>query len=111
MMPMRKLQSPCGMERISADACSPSATLARKRLNLLSNFQAKIPAERPGIFALQCLYMRELLRAVKEHYRTSRRDLPWRRTRDPYRVLVSEVMLQQTQVERVVPYYNKFIKR
>src|SRR3990167_5612764 len=55
--------------------------------------------------------MEKLLRAVKEHYRTSRRVLPWRRTRDPYRVLVSEVMLQQTQVERVVPYYNKFIKR
>jgi A/G-specific adenine glycosylase len=33
------------------------------------------------------------------------RDLPWRRTRDPYAILVSEVMLQQTQVERVVPRY------
>jgi A/G-specific adenine glycosylase len=36
-------------------------------------------------------------------YRASARDLPWRRTRDPYAILVSEVMLQQTQVERVVP--------
>jgi A/G-specific adenine glycosylase len=38
-----------------------------------------------------------------------RRDLPWRRTRDPWRILVSEVMLQQTQVERVVPHYERFI--
>lgn len=37
------------------------------------------------------------------------RDLPWRRTRDPYRVLVSEVMCQQTQVDRVVPFYQRFI--
>jgi A/G-specific adenine glycosylase len=40
-----------------------------------------------------------------------RRDLPWRRTRDPYRVLVSEVMLQQTQVARVVPRYLAWIER
>ena len=39
------------------------------------------------------------------------RDLPWRRTRDPYRVLVSEVMLQQTQVSRVEEYYPRFLER
>jgi len=39
------------------------------------------------------------------------RDLPWRRTRDPYRVLVSEFMLQQTQVSRVEEYYPRFLKR
>jgi A/G-specific adenine glycosylase len=40
-----------------------------------------------------------------------RRDLPWRRTRDPWAVLVSEVMLQQTQVARVVPRYHRFLVR
>jgi A/G-specific adenine glycosylase len=40
-----------------------------------------------------------------------RRDLPWRRTRDPYAILVSEVMLQQTQVERVVPRYLAWLER
>lgn len=40
-----------------------------------------------------------------------RHDLPWRRTRDPYAVLVSEVMLQQTQVERVRPYYQRWLER
>lgn len=39
------------------------------------------------------------------------RDLPWRRTRDPYAVLVSEVMLQQTQVDRVLPKYAEFLER
>ena len=39
------------------------------------------------------------------------RDLPWRRTRDPYRILVSEVMLQQTQVPRVLTYYPRFLRR
>ena len=38
-----------------------------------------------------------------------RRDLPWRRTRDPWHILVSEVMLQQTQVDRVVPHYERFV--
>ncbi len=44
-------------------------------------------------------------------YRRAARDLPWRRTRDPYRVLVSEFMLQQTQVSRVAQYYPRFLER
>jgi A/G-specific adenine glycosylase len=40
-----------------------------------------------------------------------RHDLPWRKTQNPYRILVSEVMLQQTQVERVIPFYKSFLKR
>ena len=44
-------------------------------------------------------------------YRKNRRDLPWRRTKDPYRIWVSEVMLQQTTVETVIPYYERFLKR
>jgi A/G-specific adenine glycosylase len=48
---------------------------------------------------------------VLSWYRRSGRDLPWRRTRDPYRVLVSEVMLQQTQVSRVLTAYRRFLTR
>jgi A/G-specific adenine glycosylase len=44
-------------------------------------------------------------------YATCGRDLPWRRTRDPYAILVSEVMLQQTQVPRVVPRYLAWLER
>jgi A/G-specific adenine glycosylase len=47
--------------------------------------------------------------AVLDHYRERGRDLPWRRTRDPYLILVSEVMLQQTQVARVLTKYEGFI--
>jgi A/G-specific adenine glycosylase len=44
-------------------------------------------------------------------YRDNARDLPWRRTRDPYAIWVAEVMLQQTRVETVIPYYEKFLAR
>ena len=43
-------------------------------------------------------------------YQTVKRDLPWRENLDPYRILVSEIMLQQTQVVTVIPYYNRFMK-
>jgi A/G-specific adenine glycosylase len=50
-------------------------------------------------------------RALLDWYRANARDLPWRRTRDPYRIMVSEIMLQQTQVERVIPKYHAFLER
>jgi A/G-specific adenine glycosylase len=43
-------------------------------------------------------------------WHANRRDLPWRQTRDPYRILVSEVMLQQTQVDRVIPYFSHWLE-
>jgi A/G-specific adenine glycosylase len=46
---------------------------------------------------------------LRAWFRANGRDLPWRRTRDPYRILVSELMLQQTQVSRVVPKYAEFL--
>jgi A/G-specific adenine glycosylase len=49
--------------------------------------------------------------ALLRWYERERRDLPWRRTRDPYAILVSEVMLQQTQVARVVPRYEAWLQR
>jgi A/G-specific adenine glycosylase len=49
--------------------------------------------------------------AVLDWYARERRDLPWRRTTDPYAILVSEVMLQQTQVARVVPRYLEWLSR
>jgi A/G-specific adenine glycosylase len=48
--------------------------------------------------------------ALLEWFATNARDLPWRRTRDPYHILVSEVMLQQTQVDRVLPKYRAFLE-
>jgi A/G-specific adenine glycosylase len=52
-----------------------------------------------------------LRRTLRSWYRRHRRDLPWRRTNDPYAILVSEFMLQQTQVATVLPYYARFLKR
>src|SRR6266850_433449 len=52
-------------------------------------------------------FTRKLLRWYGQHAR----DLPWRHTRDPYRVIVSEFMLQQTQVSRVSEFYPRFLKR
>ncbi len=44
-------------------------------------------------------------------YERNRRDLPWRRTKDPYAIFVSEIMLQQTRVAAVIPYYERFLNR
>jgi A/G-specific adenine glycosylase len=48
---------------------------------------------------------------VWAHYKKHGRVLPWRETRDPYKILVSEIMLQQTQVDRVLPKYKSFLRR
>jgi A/G-specific adenine glycosylase len=50
-------------------------------------------------------------RRLLQWFRRHGRDLPWRHTRDPYQVIVSEFMLQQTQVSRVAPYYHRFLAR
>ncbi len=50
-------------------------------------------------------------RLLRQWFRANGRDLPWRKTRDPYAILVSEVMLQQTQVDRIVPRYLAWLER
>ncbi len=62
--------------------------------------QVPVPADRQR-------FRRRLL----EWYRRYGRDLPWRQTKDPYHILVSEVMLQQTQVDRVLPKYEEWLKK
>jgi A/G-specific adenine glycosylase len=54
---------------------------------------------------------RRFRRRLLDWYRRNGRDLPWRRTRDPYHILVSEIMLQQTQVDRVLPKYQQWLER
>ena len=53
----------------------------------------------------------ELRRVLLRWFEKNKRELPWRRTRDPYAILVSEVMLQQTTVAAVIPYYKKWLRR
>lgn len=57
------------------------------------------------------LKLRQFKREIFRYYNKEGRKLPWRKTRNPYRILVSEVMLQQTQVSRVLKFYEKFLKR
>ena len=54
---------------------------------------------------------RALAASLLAWYRRHRRDLPWRRTADPYSIWVSEIMLQQTRAETVIPYYRRFLER
>ena len=63
---------------------------------------ASLPLATPP--RIQC-FQKQLL----TWYKVYGRDLPWRRTRDPYRILVSEIMLHQTQVDRVIPKYHEFL--
>jgi len=53
----------------------------------------------------------EIRRALVAWFRRGHRDMPWRRTRDPYAVWVSEIMLQQTRVETVTPYFERWMRR
>ena len=54
---------------------------------------------------------KEIPRLLLDWYKKNRRDLPWRRTSDPYRIWVAEVMLQQTRIDTVIPYYESFLER
>lgn len=54
--------------------------------------------------------LKEIVQPLIEWYQLNKRDLPWRRTKDPYFIWVSEIMLQQTRVEAVKPYYARFLK-
>lgn len=55
--------------------------------------------------------LRALAKSAQEWFTANYRDLPWRKTRDPYRIWISECMLQQTQVATVIPYYHRFLDR
>ncbi|HLJ15759.1 MAG TPA: A/G-specific adenine glycosylase [Bryobacteraceae bacterium] len=52
-----------------------------------------------------------IARKLKQWYRRAKRDLPWRNTRDPYRIWISEIMLQQTRVAAALPYYERFLAK
>lgn len=60
---------------------------------------------------LDSVTKRRFQQRLLQWYRKHGRDLPWRKTSDPYHILVSEMMLQQTQVDRVIPKYHEFLER
>ena len=67
--------------------------------------------EETGFYGGDSLRIDGLRQKLLAWYRGHRRDLPWRRTRDPYAIWISEIMLQQTRVETVVPYFARFLAR
>jgi A/G-specific adenine glycosylase len=70
------------------------------------------PRSRPSTTSLpDSPLRRKFRRRLLDWYKRNGRDLPWRRTRNPYHILVSEVMLQQTQVDRVVPKYQEWLEK
>jgi A/G-specific adenine glycosylase len=78
--------------------------LDRKRSAPRAGASAGLPSvRRPSLCRVE--------EALLTWYRRHGRDLPWRKTRDPYAILVSEVMAQQTQVERVVPRWERWLER
>jgi A/G-specific adenine glycosylase len=66
-------------------------------------------AKRKKIVAAK--HRRTFQKSLLTWYAANKRDLPWRHTADPYNILVSEIMLQQTQVERVIPKYEEFLQK
>jgi A/G-specific adenine glycosylase len=75
-------------------------------LRIIEPKEGKVRSSLPGPAARQA-FRRRLL----GWYRRNGRDLPWRRTTDPYHILVSEIMLQQTQVDRVLPKYQEWLEK
>jgi A/G-specific adenine glycosylase len=63
------------------------------------------------LFNVDSVSARAFRRSLLSWYRKNRRDLPWRQTDDPYAILVSEFMLQQTQVATVIPFYEEWLRR
>jgi A/G-specific adenine glycosylase len=102
LFPERVCSSPPGVRRKF-----PLVWLARRAYPLLVN-------EKP-FYSLDSEPGDAKIKAVREAlvswYEENGRDLPWRRTREPWRILVSEVMLQQIQVARAIPFYEKFLER
>ena len=69
-----------------------------------------ITIRRPVETVLECPVLKEASRPLVEWFRENKRDLPWRKRMDAYRVWISEIMLQQTRVEAVKPYYERFLR-
>lgn len=61
--------------------------------------------------AVEYQYTQQFRQSLVEWFKNEQRDLPWRNTKEPYKIWVSEVMLQQTRVDTVIPYYNRFMEK
>lgn len=83
---------------------NPPVSPDRGDFSMETNFSTLSTANFPG--SIDRTHLRQ---ALLSWYAASGRDLPWRRTRDPYAIWISEIMLQQTQVKTVIPYYDRWL--
>ncbi len=98
----RRLERAVDVER-AQDRRSPSCSRAELLLELGEGHACLLVVDSRSLARVE--------QALLEWFAAHGRDLPWRRTRDPYAILVSEVMLQQTQVARVIPRYLAWLER
>lgn len=104
-MPRKKSQRGTNSGRSSLRESTPTVISAAE------SSAAESSVAESSVAALDRPRVRRQMARLRDWFRSSGRDLPWRRTRDPYHVLVSELMLQQTQVSRVIEYYERWLKR
>ena len=100
--------------RHAASGCGllcPCRDRGRKTRGFPTRFAAAFRALYLGLLRSPTAKRELLTAALLRWYRRHKRDLPWRRAKDPYRVWLSEVMLQQTRVATVIPYYQSFLER
>ena len=99
--------------KCSAAAFSAASVAASADTNPMPDPKARsLPTSKPNpLLTFSTHELREFQRALLEWFRREQRDLDWRRTRDPYRIWLSEIMLQQTRVAAVIPYYRRFVAR
>src|SRR6185436_17587169 len=102
--------SPRGV-MLARRSCSPRGSFAR--LNSFTRRRRMKRASKPSAnpVALNKRTQSRFVEALLEWFHQQKRALPWRETRDPYRIWISEVMLQQTQAATVIPYYARFLER
>src|SRR6266550_5264403 len=84
---------------------------ASKIRTLATTRRRRIGRMMPAVAGRPTRYVRAVEALLLAWFAEHGRDLPWRRTRDPYAILVSEVMAQQTQLERVVPRWQRLLER
>ena len=73
-------------------------------------FHRKVISDRKDSYVIGLTSRENIQKGLLEWFKKNKRDLPWRKTKDPYAIWVSEIMLQQTQVTTVIPYYENFLQ-
>jgi len=87
-----------------------AAVSAKQAFLANPGFHRKVISDGKDRYVIGLTPKENIQKRLLQWYKKNKRDLPWRKTRDPYAIWVSEIMLQQTQVETVIPYYQKFLE-